>query len=91
MSDIFPPAEHIPARPCRIDIVEYRKKSYGYSVFFNGDKVGYVFRHMRFWVFSEYHAGPVLSASPEICHRTRGEAAGALIRSVYPDWKGCAP
>lgn len=99
MSDIFPPVEVIPAPPCRIDIIEYRRISTQepdevttrgkrvYTVLFNGVEVGSVRGFGgRHW-FSSHEDG----FRQLTFYRTRGEAAAALIRSVYPDWKGCAP
>lgn len=95
MSEDFPPAETIPAPPCRIDIVEYRKHNAGgYYVVFNGVVVGRVFRDLRrhpknWWTEGRSISERSLHGWQSYC--TRGEAAGALIRSVHNDWKGVAP
>lgn len=100
MSDIFPPAEHIPAPPCRIDIVRYckvanYKNRATYAVDFNGKTIGFVARRNPYskpWEWTREMEGPDWGpADWSEGYFTRGEAAGALIRAAHPDWKGCAP
>jgi hypothetical protein len=88
---IIQPAELIQTGPCRIDIVEYRKHNAGgYYVVFNGVVVGRVFRHPKNW-WTEGRSISERSLHGWQSYCTRGEAAGALIRSVQTDWKGVAP
>ena len=92
---LFPTVE-ILAGCHRIDIVGYRRRPNlgltggGWAVDFNGEFVGYCRRSKHsaaLWL--TYLPGDELLRTSR--HRTRGEAAGALIRAQHPDWQGTAP
>lgn len=78
--------EAVTTGPCRIDIVEYkRRREGGYHVLFNGEGVGYATKGRWLAVLLD---GELFR---EATFRTRGEAAARLIRRLHPEWKGTAP